>query len=106
MGPIFELTRSVVDIVAELLDLDGGVNRLALSVVSILVQDQADGAKVGLYNSSCGDDRKARDCVVVDAADIRVTLGSLDNSYITAGKATIGSTIDQGCGGVAFSDGF
>ena len=75
-------------------------------MVSVLVQDQADGAKVGLYNSSCRDDRKARDCVIIDTADICMALGGLDNSYITAGKATIGSTIDQGRGSVAFGDGF
>jgi hypothetical protein len=60
------------------------------------MENDDDLSKMSTHNSTCSDDGKVTDGVVINTTEINGTHGGFDDLHITTRDTAIGTTINQG----------
>jgi len=85
----------IIDIIFVPLKLTGRMDGLALSSVSILVQNGNGWSMLGLDNSSGCYNRDVGDLMIVNTSDINSSIRLLNDMNIITSNASIGSSIHK-----------
>ena len=85
---------TVVDLGAEGLKLDTGMNGLAFTMPCVLVHDEADRAVLGVSDTGDGADRAVVDGMITDTDNVHRTVGGFEETNVGAAKAAISTAIN------------